>query len=88
MIKLPYLESHIGSIEQGITLINRFLWHVSIVEEAGEWRVYGGEKVIFASDSREAIDAFLYGMGLAYSTIPEDFIKRLIERKFPHLKDS
>lgn len=86
MIKLPYLKSHIGSIEQGIILIDRFVWNVSIVEEVGEWRVYAGEKAAFASDSCEAVDAFLYGMRVAYSTIPEDDILRIMEKKDPPFK--
>lgn len=83
MQKMPYLETHVGSIENCITLIDRFYWNLTIAEKNGNWVVKGGEKPIFASDSREAVDAFLYGMGLAYSTIPEDYIERFREEYQP-----
>jgi hypothetical protein len=42
-----------------------------------KWRVKGGECAIFWADSRAAVDAFLYGMGLAYVLWPEPTFARL-----------
>ena len=41
------------------------------------WQI--GEKPIFCTDSREAVDAFLYGLGLAYSVLPEPVFEQLKE---------
>ncbi len=79
MQELPYLKTHVGSIEDCITLANRFYWNITVIEKNGNWYVYGGEKMMFGSDARESIDAFLYGLGLAYSTIPEDDIRRILK---------
>ncbi|MBZ0315977.1 MAG: hypothetical protein K8L91_06130 [Anaerolineae bacterium] len=76
MQRLPYLETHQGSIENCITLADRFYWNITVVEKNGKWAVLGGEKMMFGSDSREAVDAFLYGLGLAYSIIPEEYVER------------
>lgn len=83
MQTLNWLESHIGSIDDGLQLINRFHWFLSIVEadrgNKKRWFVKGGEKVIFSADSREAVDAFLYGMSLAYAGIPDPLFDQLVE---------
>ena len=69
----------IGSIDDGVKLINQFFWYLKIVERGEKWAVYGGEEVLFSADSREAVDAFLYGMALAYSIIPQDYVDRFRE---------
>ena len=85
MQTLDWLDTHVGSIEDGIELTNRFHWFLSVVKatviegELPYWYVKGGEKVIFSADSREAVDAFLYGMSLVYSVIPPLLFDKLVE---------
>lgn len=75
--ELRWLESHIGSIDKAIEYADKFFWNLSIVEHGEEghrrWSVLAGEDVILGADSGEAVDAFLYGMGLAYSVLPEKY---------------
>ncbi len=82
MVEMPYLDMyHIpsGTLEGGIALANDLYWNISIVESKQQWFVLGGEKVIFKTDSHEALEAFLYGMGLAYGAIPEQAFQNLCE---------
>lgn len=79
MQELTWLKSHIGSLEDGTELINKFYWHLTINEKDGTWFVKGGEKVIFRADSRESVDSFIYGMALAYSIIPETLVEQFRE---------
>src|SRR5262249_32399826 len=77
---------HVGSLEAGIERINRFHWFMRVVETVGnrdghKWFVVCGEsEVIFSADTREAVDAFLYGMSLAYMGIPDDLYDDLVEK--------
>jgi len=66
MHTLDWLETHIGSIDEGVNLVNRFHWFLSIIESHGpqRWYVKSGEAVIFSADSQEQIDAFLFSMRL------------------------
>ena len=43
------------------------------------WQVWAGdgESLILQTDSKEAVDAFLYGLGLAYSVLPESVFEQL-----------
>lgn len=81
MQEMPWLETHVGSIQAGIELVNQFYWGLNIIEADQKWYVISGDQTIFLADSREAVDAFLYGMSLAYSVIPD--IDRLREEVRP-----
>jgi hypothetical protein len=76
MPELTWLDSQVGSLEQGIELINRFYWNIEIQELDQEWVVKGGELVLLRAENKDSVDAFLYGMALAYSVFPEEFIER------------
>ena len=71
--KLVWLNTHIGNIDDAKDLINHFCWSLEITEQEEIWYVTTGDvekHVIFSADSRESVDTFLYGMGLAYAGIP------------------
>jgi hypothetical protein len=79
MQEMTWLESHVagGSLEGGLERVNDLYWNI-IVEPYDEfWRVRAGEDVIFWADSREAVDAFLYGMSLAYAVLPNEIFDQL-----------
>lgn len=75
--ELFWLNSHIGTIEQGIELINKSMWNVSVTNMGDKWFVLAGEKTILSSDSHDEIVVFLYGMALAYSVIPDHLLEEL-----------
>jgi len=70
MQTLNWLDEHIGTLEDAQHLINEFHWFLNIEEIAGKWTVRSGEETVFMADSREAVDAFIYGMALAYRGLP------------------
>jgi hypothetical protein len=70
MQQLTWLDSHIGTIEQAINLLNSFHWNISIRQNEEVWYVLGGDKVIFQSDQRDSVDTFLYGLALGYAVLP------------------
>jgi hypothetical protein len=84
MQELCWLERSIGSIEKAMDLANSLYWNLTVrnyTTDDGEprWTVPGGEAVIFRTDSRQAVDAFLYGLGLAYAVLPESIIQHIRE---------
>jgi hypothetical protein len=66
-----------SSLEGGIDLLNRFQWNMAVEQHGSEWRVYGGHKILIRSDSRETVDAFIYGMALVHALLPENFATKL-----------
>ncbi len=80
MQTMDWLETHLGSIEEAVEVINQFSWDITLTEANGTWYVMTGKAekhTIFSANSREAVDAFLYGMGLAYIGIPSPLFERL-----------
>ncbi len=66
MQEMPWLNDyHLSdsTFEGAIELANQLHWNLLVVEIAACWLIYSDEKVILKTDDREAIDAFLYGMG-------------------------
>lgn len=67
----------IGSIEQGVQLVNQLEWNISVEEISYVWYVKSGDQVLLRSDSKETVDAFLYGLALAYAVLPEDLFEHV-----------
>lgn len=88
MQKLNWLESHLGTLDNAIELANDMQWELVILEHDGTWYVKTGESVIFQSDNKEALEAFVYGMGLAYGAgFPADIFER-IKTDMKHWRES
>jgi hypothetical protein len=68
-----------GTLEGGIELANKLAWNVKVVEKDGRWEVFGGDQIMLVADSRECVDAFLYGLTLAYAVLPEHIFELLSE---------
>lgn len=68
-----------GTLEGGIALANKLAWNIKVVEKGGGWEVYGGDQIVYAADSRECVDGFLYGLTLAYAVLPEHIFEQLRE---------
>ncbi len=80
MQELLWLDSLPGETpEGGIEVANKFYWNITVRKSEQHWYVYGGEKLILCTHSREAVDAFLYGLGLAYAVLPKPVFEQLRE---------
>lgn len=78
-IQMHWLETHVGSLDKCVELSNDYFWNLVIFEGSDhKWYVKSGESTIFTADNRESLDAFLYGMGMAYAGIPEHLFEKLI----------
>ncbi|MGJ3238087.1 MAG: hypothetical protein ACFE0Q_05215 [Anaerolineae bacterium] len=77
MQTLNLLEETFGTIDDAQQIVNDFHWFLTIDQQPDRWVVRTGERVVFSSDSREAVDAFLYGMALAYKGLPAQLYAKL-----------
>jgi hypothetical protein len=74
------------SLEGGIALLNDLRWNIrSGQSPKGAWLVMAGHCVIFKTDSKQAVDAFLYGMSLSYAVMKKEL---LAEHRLHMLKES
>ncbi len=82
MLKLLWLDHFADdSLDEATALANQLYWNLSIHQgKDGEtWYVHAGESLILRTDSKECLDAFLYGLGLAYTVLPEPVFRQLKE---------
>lgn len=89
MLKMRWVDDHHihkGSLEGAIEKANELYWNLSVAENKGEWFVHAGEDLILKTDSRETVDAFLYGFGLAYGCLPPEIFGEL-KRQVKELVD-
>jgi hypothetical protein len=77
MQEMPMLkEISEHHIEGAIGLLNELKWSISVVKNDETWSVAGGHRLILKTSSREAVDALLYGLALAYSMLPESILNQ------------
>jgi len=75
MPMLRYLPN--GTLDGAIQAANRLGWNIAWHGSETEWQVWGGEKTLLKTSSREAAEAFLYGLGIAYALLPEEVYEQL-----------
>jgi hypothetical protein len=88
MQELRWLDHLPGeSIEGRVELVNEFYWNISSWEHEGKWYCQSGECTLLVTDSKQAMDAFLYGLSLSYSVIPEHILAPWKAEMDDELKD-
>ncbi len=61
-----------GSLEGGIELANRLDWGLSVQMSGEDFVVSSGNEPILRTESKDALQSFIYGLGLAYAVLPEE----------------
>jgi hypothetical protein len=68
------------SLDVGVRLLNELKWNLQVREVDGAWFVNAGHQPLLKTSSREAVEALLYGLAIAYSALPEKAMAEV--RKF------
>jgi hypothetical protein len=66
-----------GNLEGGIDLANRLDWGLSVRQAGEDYVVSSGDEPILRTESKDALQAFIYGLGLAYAVLPDELFKNL-----------
>ncbi len=64
-----------GSLEGGIELANRLDWGLSVQMSGDDYVVSSGNEPILRTESKDALQSFIYGMGLAYAVLPDSLFE-------------
>ena len=65
------------TLEGGLRLLDELRWSIKVTEADQHWYVNGGHVRLLKTSSRESVDAFLYGLALAYSAMPREILNQL-----------
>ena len=66
-----------GNLEGGIELANRLDWGITVRMAGETYVVASGDEPILRTESKDALQTFIYGMGLAYAILPEELFNNL-----------
>lgn len=66
-----------GQLEGGIDLANRLDWGLSVQMAGDEYVVSSGDEPILRTDTKDALQSFIYGIGLAYAILPGELFQSL-----------
>jgi hypothetical protein len=64
---LEILPDH--SLDAGIKLLNDLKWNLRVRELDGTWFVNAGHQVMLKTSSQDSVEAFLYGLSIAFSVL-------------------
>ena len=79
MNDLPMLDKYFpeGNLEGGIELANRLGWGITVRMAGESYVVTSGEEPILRTETKDALQSFIYGLGLAYAILPEEVFSDL-----------
>ena len=79
MNELLMLEKYFpgGVLEGGIELANRLDWGLSVRMAGDTYVVSSGDEPILRTETKDALQAFIYGLGLAYAVLPDELFSNL-----------
>ena len=60
-----------GNLEGGIELANRLDWGLSVKMAGDAYVVTSGDEPILRTENKDALQSFIYGLGLAYAILPD-----------------
>ncbi len=73
-----------GNLEGGIGLANRLDWGITVKKAGESYVVTSGDEPILRTDDKDALQTFIYGLGLAYAILPDQIFSS-IERALKDL---
>jgi len=69
-----------GSLRGAIEFLERLHWYLNIRESVGRISLFRGETPLFSADSKDAVEGFVYGAFMAYSSSPKALFKQYQEQ--------
>lgn len=72
---LEVLPEH--SLDAAVEFLKGLGWHFQVREVEGFLFVNSGHTVLLKTTSRESVEAFLYGMAISFSTLPEKALQEV-----------
>lgn len=66
-----------GNLEGGIELANRLDWGLTVRMAGESYVVSSGDEPILRTESKDALQTFIYGLGLAYAILPDTVFDNL-----------
>jgi len=90
MRELTLERSHLPgkTLEGAVEFLGGLHWHLGLSEKEGLFYLRTGETLVLKTDSRDVVDAFIYGLALASCTLPEPIFKEYQDYLLRHFGEA
>jgi hypothetical protein len=62
------------AVESAQRFLDSLSWNLTWAQEGSDWRVWGGEVLLFQAGTKPEAEAFVLGMGLALRALPNEVL--------------
>jgi hypothetical protein len=73
-MKLRESDLPVGTLEEAVTFLRGLHWHPGVKEVEGFLYLRMGHTVVLKTDSKDVVNASLYGAATAYRSLPESIL--------------
>ena len=70
-------DQQLSRLDHSAPIVNRFHWNLTVNRSEAEPRLYSGDKVIAEFESEAELEAFVAGMALALSVLPQSVVEEI-----------
>lgn len=60
-----------------VDFLNHLSWNLSWQEVEGEWRLRGGDQLLFKGENKAEMESFLCGMAISLAVLPDKVLKQV-----------
>jgi hypothetical protein len=68
-----------NEFESAFSYMNSLDWNLSFHQSAEKWVLIAGDKLLASFDTREELDAFIFGLALGFAVLPDEVIDHLLK---------
>lgn len=60
-----------------VDFLNSLSWNLSWREVEGQWRLWGGDQLLFKGENQAELESFLYGMAIGLAVLPDKVLEQV-----------
>ena len=68
---------HFDDLQDAVAVLNDLGWYLQWKELDGRWYLWAGDQKLFIGNTQEELQAFLWGMAVSFTALPESLIEEV-----------
>jgi hypothetical protein len=68
-----------NDFEGALSFLNGLDWRLSISSSENRKALFGGDQLIFSCETQNELEAFVLGMALSFSVLPDEIMSKIIK---------
>ena len=68
---------HGNDIKDAIGILERLDWNLTYQKSGDSWKLFGGDQLIITTKTESELNAFIFGMALGISVLPDEILDQI-----------